>query len=540
MSKEGLNEQPSPTTQFHTRSLRRADRITLASSPGYRQFRKTSDSEVFNETPPELSLTRSLPPGYRYRKGSANSSVAGGNATTPEHRLTSSGARVSSPLGTTAMTAPSQITESGEENYFKQPSVESGRVRIHREAAQGLNQIHGEPKSPPAGTEFEMQPRTPKPPPVSAIPHPSSAQGLTESVKEQVSKEAVKELQSISNSNDEFSLELQSFSPGRSQTAAAVPTLDQALSEGGGVQRHQDTMEELQVSNEVISHGSPAVSPHTSVTAGANNVTSAASATVSPSDQTLTECSIMEQHQETTEELQTKVSNNEMISRGSQTVSPHTTITAGATNVITAGSSLVTAINANIIGTIATTSTNTATTVLSATNAIVSSTTAVDPSPELLTESCRAQNFKKAAKELQTIPESSEETLLELQPASVSHPWPTSPSIVSNQIGIPFAEPTTFVPNADDIVFENIGVIGQGRPSDEWIVRTLNEVDICEDDEEQIRYRRYCWHLFTIAVFYALPAFQLILTYQQLLNTTGNQDICYYNYLCSHKLDVIR
>ena len=570
MSKEGLNEQPSPTSQFHTRSLKRADRVALASSPGYRQFRKASDSEVFNETPTELSLTRSLPAGYRFRKGSANSSLTGGNATTPEPKLTSSIARVSSPLGTTSMTAPSQISESTEENFFKQSSIESGRdIKMFREAAQGLNQIQGKSKSPPAGTEFEMQPCTPKCPPVSATPYPASAQGLTESVEEQVSKEAVSGLQNISNGNEEFSFELQSLSPGKSQTAAAAPPSDQALTESERLEQHKKTTKELERSDELRSQ-TVSSRAHTSVTTGA-------SAAVSPSDQALTEGSRVQLHQESTEALQTRVNSIEMISRGSQTVSLYTTITAGNTNVTTAATSAaatgltgntitpnvvaatnantnttintsatstVTATNAITISTVTTNSTTAATTVPTATNAITpSSTTAaatVNPSFELLTESCRQKNFKTAAKELKTIPESSKENLFELQLATINQLYPTSPSIVSCQIGIPPAESTTVVPYADDMVHENIGVIRQKRPNDEWIVTMLDEVDICEGAEEQIRYRRYCWHLFTIAVFYALPAFQLILTYQQLLNTTGNQDICYYNYLCSHKLDVIR
>jgi len=78
------------------------------------------------------------------------------------------------------------------------------------------------------------------------------------------------------------------------------------------------------------------------------------------------------------------------------------------------------------------------------------------------------------------------------------------------------------------------------RSPEQWIVRTLADIYICEGEEEQIRYRRYFWHLFTISIFYGLPAFQLILTYQQLLHITGNQDICYYNYLCTRKLGVLR
>ncbi|NXE78873.1 SIDT2 protein, partial [Cochlearius cochlearius] len=40
----------------------------------------------------------------------------------------------------------------------------------------------------------------------------------------------------------------------------------------------------------------------------------------------------------------------------------------------------------------------------------------------------------------------------------------------------------------------------------------------------------------TIAVFYALPVIQLVITYQTVVNVTGNQDICYYNFLCAHPL----
>uniref|UniRef100_A0A3B3D4M0 SID1 transmembrane family, member 2 n=1 Tax=Oryzias melastigma TaxID=30732 RepID=A0A3B3D4M0_ORYME len=43
----------------------------------------------------------------------------------------------------------------------------------------------------------------------------------------------------------------------------------------------------------------------------------------------------------------------------------------------------------------------------------------------------------------------------------------------------------------------------------------------------------------TIAVFYALPVIQLVITYQTDVNVTGNQDICYYNFLCAHPLGAL-
>lgn len=69
----------------------------------------------------------------------------------------------------------------------------------------------------------------------------------------------------------------------------------------------------------------------------------------------------------------------------------------------------------------------------------------------------------------------------------------------------------------------------------------------------------YLWNLITVGIFYALPAAQVVITYQfvsimnsisvyvtsqdlllklyflfQDLNQSGNTDICYYNYLCSN------
>uniref|UniRef100_A0A3B4A5G9 SID1 transmembrane family, member 2 n=1 Tax=Periophthalmus magnuspinnatus TaxID=409849 RepID=A0A3B4A5G9_9GOBI len=46
----------------------------------------------------------------------------------------------------------------------------------------------------------------------------------------------------------------------------------------------------------------------------------------------------------------------------------------------------------------------------------------------------------------------------------------------------------------------------------------------------------YLWNIATIAVFYALPVLQLVITYQTFANVTGKQDICYYNFLCAYPL----
>lgn len=49
----------------------------------------------------------------------------------------------------------------------------------------------------------------------------------------------------------------------------------------------------------------------------------------------------------------------------------------------------------------------------------------------------------------------------------------------------------------------------------------------------------YLWHLLTVSVFYSLPVVQLVIAYQVMVRTTGNQDLCYYNFLCAHPLGVL-
>eukprot|EP00057_Strongylocentrotus_purpuratus_P023649 XP_011678123.1 PREDICTED: SID1 transmembrane family member 1 [Strongylocentrotus purpuratus] len=47
------------------------------------------------------------------------------------------------------------------------------------------------------------------------------------------------------------------------------------------------------------------------------------------------------------------------------------------------------------------------------------------------------------------------------------------------------------------------------------------------------KYNMYAWNLITVSIFYALPVVQLVITYQVVTNVTGNQDSCYYNFLCA-------
>uniref|UniRef100_A0A8C0PLB4 SID1 transmembrane family member 1 n=1 Tax=Canis lupus familiaris TaxID=9615 RepID=A0A8C0PLB4_CANLF len=80
--------------------------------------------------------------------------------------------------------------------------------------------------------------------------------------------------------------------------------------------------------------------------------------------------------------------------------------------------------------------------------------------------------------------------------------------------------------------------------SDKNVIRTkmfLYLSDLSRKDRRIVskKYKIYFWNIITIAVFYALPVIQLVITYQTVANVTGNQDICYYNFLCAHPLGVL-
>uniref|UniRef100_A0A1A8MMF6 SID1 transmembrane family, member 2 n=2 Tax=Nothobranchius TaxID=28779 RepID=A0A1A8MMF6_9TELE len=80
--------------------------------------------------------------------------------------------------------------------------------------------------------------------------------------------------------------------------------------------------------------------------------------------------------------------------------------------------------------------------------------------------------------------------------------------------------------------------------SDKNIVRTKKYLcvsDLARKDKRILskKYQIYFWNIATIAVFYALPVIQLVITYQTAVNKTGNQDLCYYNFLCAHPLGVL-
>ncbi|XP_017792434.1 PREDICTED: SID1 transmembrane family member 1-like [Habropoda laboriosa] len=76
------------------------------------------------------------------------------------------------------------------------------------------------------------------------------------------------------------------------------------------------------------------------------------------------------------------------------------------------------------------------------------------------------------------------------------------------------------------------------------VVRTkliLSVCDLARKNPEILRHKSqlYLLYLITVAIFYTLPVLQLVTTYQHILHITGNQDMCYYNFLCAHPLGVV-
>ena len=52
----------------------------------------------------------------------------------------------------------------------------------------------------------------------------------------------------------------------------------------------------------------------------------------------------------------------------------------------------------------------------------------------------------------------------------------------------------------------------------------------------QEKFRIYPTTILTVAIFYALPVIQLVVQYQVNIDSIGNEDICYFNFLCTREL----
>uniref|UniRef100_A0A673A1K5 SID1 transmembrane family, member 2 n=1 Tax=Sphaeramia orbicularis TaxID=375764 RepID=A0A673A1K5_9TELE len=122
--------------------------------------------------------------------------------------------------------------------------------------------------------------------------------------------------------------------------------------------------------------------------------------------------------------------------------------------------------------------------------------------------------------------------LCSMPPPQALHSWPGPDSVGRSR-----QESLSSVEEDDYDTLDDID-------SDKNIVRTkkfLCVSDLARKDKRILskKYQIYFWNIATIAVFYALPVIQLVITYQTVVNVTGNQDICYYNFLCAHPLGAL-
>lgn len=96
--------------------------------------------------------------------------------------------------------------------------------------------------------------------------------------------------------------------------------------------------------------------------------------------------------------------------------------------------------------------------------------------------------------------------------------------------------------------------------ADEELIATYDHLDDASTDKDVILSKRhlyvcdlarkphkslqrksmmYVGSLLTVATFYVLPVVQLVVSSQMVLQQTGNQDLCYYNFLCSYPLGLL-
>lgn len=89
------------------------------------------------------------------------------------------------------------------------------------------------------------------------------------------------------------------------------------------------------------------------------------------------------------------------------------------------------------------------------------------------------------------------------------------------------AVPSAVIDNRDDHAEHVQAMAGKA-------VITVTEISMRPIKKMIRRDRAYNWTLLIIAVFYSLPVVQLVLTYQRMMDSTGNTDMCYYNFQCAH------
>lgn len=128
---------------------------------------------------------------------------------------------------------------------------------------------------------------------------------------------------------------------------------------------------------------------------------------------------------------------------------------------------------------------------------------------------------------------------------SCASPSSSVPPVIYGQIQSPASDaPSVPRCNSDSSLDETDIDMLHDADSEKDIFRTKTCLYLCDLARKEPRILRkksnlYLWNLLTVAVFYSLPVVQLVITYQMVLNRTGDQDLCYYNFLCAHPLGVL-
>uniref|UniRef100_A0A8C5QHW1 SID1 transmembrane family member 1 n=1 Tax=Leptobrachium leishanense TaxID=445787 RepID=A0A8C5QHW1_9ANUR len=159
---------------------------------------------------------------------------------------------------------------------------------------------------------------------------------------------------------------------------------------------------------------------------------------------------------------------------------------------------------------------------------------------------CLARSIHRKGAQLKSSPDDGEGTVAASHPISTSTPDGSSYGAIDESSRRPTKLPPPPIPRPrvysdssadEESDFDHIPEM----ESDKNVIRAkcfLYVSDLAVKDCRVVsrKYKIYFWNIVTIAVFYALPVIQLVITYQTVLNVTGNQDICFYNFLCAQPL----
>eukprot|EP00117_Sycon_ciliatum_P021001 scpid41674/ scgid18548/ SID1 transmembrane family member 1 len=68
--------------------------------------------------------------------------------------------------------------------------------------------------------------------------------------------------------------------------------------------------------------------------------------------------------------------------------------------------------------------------------------------------------------------------------------------------------------------------------------RIVSVAEVCQSSPAVLdkQLSSYPWLIGLVGIFYGLPVMQLVYNYQTILNLTGNQDLCFYNFRCIRRL----